>query len=80
MALFPEAQRKAQQELDTVLGGNRLPQFQDRENLPYVDALVKEVFRWHPVAPMAGAHTSTQDDIFDGYFIPKGSTILANIW
>ncbi|KGO66956.1 Cytochrome P450, E-class, group I [Penicillium expansum] len=80
MALFPEAQRKAQEELDTVLGGNQLPQFRDRENLPYMDALVKEVLRWHPVVPMSVAHTSNQDDTCEGYFIPKGSSVLANIW
>jgi cytochrome P450 len=80
MALFPEVQHKAQQELDAVLGSNRLPQFQDRENFPYVDALVKEVLRWHPVVPMSVAHTSTQDDTCEGYFIPKGSSVLANIW
>ena len=80
MALFPDAQHKAQQELDTVLGGTRLPQFRDRDNLPYMDALVKEVLRWHPVVPMSVAHASTQDDTFEGYFIPKGSSILANIW
>lgn len=80
MALFPEVQRKAQQELDTVLGSDRLPRFQDRETLPYMDALVKEVFRWHPVVPMGVTHTSTQDDTCEGYFIPKGSSVLANIW
>ncbi|CAI7648233.1 unnamed protein product [Penicillium palitans] len=80
MALFPEAQRKAQQELDTVIGSDRLPQFQDRDNLPYMDALVKEVLRWHPVVPMSVTHTSTQDDTCEGYFVPKGSSVLANIW
>ncbi|CAI7617955.1 unnamed protein product [Penicillium bialowiezense] len=80
MALFPEVQRKAQQELDTVIGEKRLPHFHDRESLPYINALVKEVLRWHPVVPMNIAHTSTQDDICEGYFIPKGSSILANIW
>lgn len=80
MALFPDVQRKAQQELDAVLGGDRLPQCEDRDNLPYVNALVKEVFRWHPVAPMGVPHVSTEDDICEGYFIPKGSSILTNIW
>jgi cytochrome P450 len=80
MALSPDVQRKAQQELDAVLGENRLPQCKDRENLPYIDALVKEVFRWHPVAPMGIPHVSTEDDICEGYFIPKGSSILTNLW
>ncbi|KAI2824969.1 hypothetical protein CBS115989_390 [Aspergillus niger] len=80
MALFPEVQRKAQQELDTVIGTDRLPQYADREQLPYINALVKETFRWHPVVPMSLTHTSTADDVCEGYFIPKGSSVLANIW
>lgn len=80
MALFPEVQRKARQELDEALGGHRLPQCEDRENLPYVNALVKEVLRWHPVAPMSLPHVSTQDDVCEGYLIPKGSSVLTNLW
>ncbi|KAJ5450230.1 uncharacterized protein N7458_006679 [Penicillium daleae] len=80
MALFPEAQLKAQLEIDMVVGRNQLPEFKDRENLPYINALAKEVLRWHPVAPMSVAHASSQDDICEGYLIPKGSSILANIW
>lgn len=52
MVLFPEAQRKAQAEIDRVIGPNRLPTLADREDLPYVDALVKEVYRFNPVAPL----------------------------
>lgn len=80
MALFPEVQRKAQEEIDTVIGTDRLPQYGDREQLPYINTLVKETLRWHPVVPMNVAHTSTEDDVCEGYFIPKGSSILANIW
>ncbi|KAJ5166990.1 Cytochrome P450 E-class group I [Penicillium canariense] len=80
MALFPEVQHKAQQELDRVIGDTQLPQFSDRERLPYINALVKEVLRWHPVVPMNVAHASSQDDVCEGYLIPKGSSILANIW
>jgi cytochrome P450 len=63
-----------------VLGSNRLPQFQDRDNLPYINALVKEVLRWHPVVPMSVPHMSSQDDTCEGYFIPKGSSVLTNVW
>ncbi|KAJ5673893.1 hypothetical protein N7462_009332 [Penicillium macrosclerotiorum] len=80
MAFFPEAQRKAQQELETVIGTGKLPEFKDRENLPYINALVKEVLRWHPVVPMNVAHASIEDDMCNGYFIPKGSAILSNLW
>jgi cytochrome P450 len=80
MTAFPEVQRKAQEEIDRVIGGDRLPTSSDRPNLPYIEATVKEVLRWHPVAPMALPHTSTADDEFEGYFIPKGSMLFANVW
>ena len=80
MTLFPEVQLKAQEEIDRIVGTKRLPNFEDRANLPYVDAIVKEVLRWHPVAPIGVPHMTTEDDIFNGYLIPKGALILANIW
>ncbi len=52
MTLFPDAQRKAQEEIDAVVGSDRLPGYADRESLPYVGALVQEVLRWNPVAPL----------------------------
>lgn len=80
MALFPEAQKKAQYEIDEVIERDRLPTLSDRQSLPYVNALVKEVLRWHPVGPMCLPHTTSQDDIVDGHLIPKGAMILPNIW
>ena len=52
MVMHPEVQRKAQEEIDRVVGNDRLPTFADQSSLPYVDALVKEVFRCYPVAPL----------------------------
>ena len=52
MVIHPEVQRKAQEEIDRVIGGSRLPTLADQPNLPYVDALVKEVFRWQQVGPL----------------------------
>ncbi|GAP89566.1 putative cytochrome P450 oxidoreductase [Rosellinia necatrix] len=80
MTLFPEVQRRAREEIDRVIGTGRLPAFGDRESLPYVDAVVKEAWRWHPVTPMGIAHRTTADDMINGYYIPKGATILTNIW
>ncbi|KAF5534090.1 oxidoreductase [Fusarium napiforme] len=80
MTLFSEAQMKAQSEIDKVIGNERLPTLSDRQSLPYVNALVKEVLRWHPVGPMCLPHTTSQDDIIDVYLIPKGAMILPNIW
>ncbi|KAL1613275.1 hypothetical protein SLS60_001507 [Paraconiothyrium brasiliense] len=79
ITLFPDVQKKAQEELDRVIG-NRLPVSADREKLPYIEALVSETHRWHPVAPMALPHASTKDDIINGYRIPKGSLLLPNNW
>lgn len=80
MALNPEVQQKAQDEIDRVIGTSQLPTLADRDRLPYVNAVVKEVFRWHPVVPMGIPHMSTADDMYDGYYIPKGSLLMPNIW
>jgi cytochrome P450 len=52
LTLYPDVQKRAQQELDSVLGRDRLPTFEDRPRLPYIDALCKEVLRWHMVIPL----------------------------
>ena len=49
--MFPEAQKKAQEEVDRITGGNRLPDWKDVEQMHYVRALLKELSRWHTVAP-----------------------------
>ncbi|KAI0061739.1 cytochrome P450 [Artomyces pyxidatus] len=80
LVLFPHVQEKAQAELDAVTGGTRLPEFEDRGALPYIDALCKEVLRWQTIAPVALPHATTEDNVYNGYFIPKGSLVLANSW
>ncbi|KAF8880679.1 cytochrome P450 [Infundibulicybe gibba] len=80
MAMYPDIQRKAQAEIDAIIGPGRLPEFADRESLPYVNALIKETMRWKNVLPLAVAHSSTEDDEYDGYFIPKGSVVIGNTW
>lgn len=80
MVLYPETQKRAQAELDHIVGGSRLPTFEDRNRLPYINAMVKELLRWHPIAPMGVPHMSTEDDLYEGYLIPKGSILLPNVW
>ncbi|KAE8354986.1 cytochrome P450 [Aspergillus coremiiformis] len=80
MAMYPHVQRKAQEEIDRVIGTSRLPGHKDRGNLPYIDALVKEALRWHTIVPMGITHMAIEDDICEGYHIPKGAAILPNIW
>ena len=52
MALYPEVQRRAQEELDEVVGQGRFPDFSDSDALPYINAVAKETMRWHQVLPM----------------------------
>ena len=80
MAMHPEVQRKAQQELDDVVGCDRMPTFEDRASLPYLNALLTEVLRWHPVAPIALPHRSINDDDYSGYHIPAGTIVVASVW
>ena len=53
MTLFPDIQKRAQAEIDIVVGDGRLPSFEDRERLPFVEAIVKEVLRWRPPVPVS---------------------------
>ncbi|KAI0259756.1 cytochrome P450 [Gloeopeniophorella convolvens] len=80
MVLYPEVQQKARAEIDAVTSGLRLPDFSDQDELPYVNAVVKEVMRWHPVTPLAVPHRAMQNDVYDDYFIPAGSIIIPNAW
>ena len=80
MAMFPDVQRKAQEELDAGVGPDRLPTFKDQASLPYVNALLKELLRWHTVTPIAVPHCSVTDDEYNGYYIPAGSIMTVNVW
>lgn len=80
MMLNPHAQARAQDEVDRVVGKSRLPSIGDKDDLPYVNAVLKEVLRWAPPAPLALSHRLTQDDTYGGFFIPRGTTVIPNIW
>lgn len=55
MVLYPGVQKRAQAEIDLVIGRDRLPAFEDKKSLPYVDAVVRETYRWMPIAPLGDA-------------------------
>ncbi|KAB5592693.1 hypothetical protein CTheo_3893 [Ceratobasidium theobromae] len=77
MALYPEVQAKAQQEIDTVVGSERLPTVEDRQNLPYIERILMEVLRWQPSTPLGVPHVCVEDNEYRGYRIPKGAITIA---
>ncbi|KAK7445157.1 hypothetical protein VKT23_009588 [Stygiomarasmius scandens] len=80
MVLHPQVLRKAQEEMDRVVGVDKLPTLEDRKNLPFFECVLKEVLRWNPPVPLGLPHRLMQDDVYCGYYIPKGTTVLANIY
>lgn len=66
--------------MDAVVGADRLPDFDDRDALVYINAVVKEALRWHNVSPLSIAHVTVEDDEVNGYFIPAGTTVVPNVW
>ncbi len=76
MAMYPDVQKKAQGELDRVLGSGRLPTFEDRDNLPYIEAIILESIRWMPAVPLGVSHRVLTEDLYKGYRISKGSVII----
>ncbi|KAJ7723811.1 cytochrome P450 [Mycena metata] len=85
MCLYPEVQAEAQRELDRVVGADRLPNISDRRHLPYLNALCKEVLRWHNAVPTGIPHRTREDFIYQRkgaqpVLIPKDSLIIPNIW
>lgn len=80
MAKYPEVQRRAQAELDAVVGPERLPAFDDKPSLPYITAIIKECIRWRITLPLGIAHHSMEEDEYRGYYIPKGTMVIPNAW
>ena len=77
MVHHPEAQRKAQAELDAI-APVRVPNFADRGRLPYVDAIYQEVMRWKSIIQLGFPHAVLEDDVYQGFRIPKGAIIISH--
>lgn len=82
MTLYPAVQAKAQAEIAKIVGTDRLPTYSDRASLPYIEALYKEVLRFHSIVPIGIPHRldANEDDEYRGMRIPNGATLFANIW
>lgn len=76
----PKILAKALAELDSVVGKDRLVTESDLNQLPYLQAIIKETFRLHPSTPLSLPRMATEDCEINGYFIPKNSTLLVNVW
>ncbi|KAI1334142.1 cytochrome P450 [Xylariaceae sp. FL0016] len=80
LILNPEIQERAHHEIAAVVGEDRSPQWDDMEQLPYINMIVKEGHRWRPILPLCFPHSLGADDWVDGKFLPKGTTIILNTW
>jgi len=80
MLSHPHVLQRAREEMDRVVGEERLPAFEDEPALPYLVACVKETMRRRPPTVMGIPHSADEDDTYEGYFIPKGSTVIGNVW
>ena len=80
MVAYPKVQARAHEELDKAVGRARPPTFADLTDLPYICAMAKEALRWRPASPLGVPHRSTEDDWYEGMFIPKGTICIANLW
>jgi cytochrome P450 len=82
LLLHPAILQKAKETLDRVIGPDRLPSLSDRENpdLHYMNYIVEEISRWRLLSPLGVPHKSIVDDVYNGMFIPGGSTVYFNVW
>lgn len=75
---YPELQSRVRDEVDVVIGPQRLPTFEDRPRLRFLEHFVNEVMRSMPLNPLVIPHRSIRDDIYEGMFIPAGTVVFAN--
>lgn len=76
----PEVQDKLHEELDQVVGPDRQPEVKDKKRLPYMEATITETLRISSLVPLSIPHKTTIDTTLGGYFIPKGTTVIPNLW
>ncbi|KAA8647949.1 hypothetical protein EYZ11_008690 [Aspergillus tanneri] len=80
MTKYPEVQAKAHAQIDAAVGSDRSPGWCDFAKMPYINMVIKESHRWRPVSPLGVSHAVSEDDHVNDKLIPKGSTIVLNVW
>ncbi|KAM5272468.1 cytochrome P450 2E1 [Ctenodactylus gundi] len=76
---YPEIEEKLHEEIDRVIGPNRVPSMKDKLEMPYMDAVVHEIQRFIKLVPSNLPHEATQDTKFQGYVIPKGTVVIPTL-
>ncbi|KAF2881534.1 hypothetical protein ILUMI_24637 [Ignelater luminosus] len=77
---YPEIQERIQEEIDRVVGRSRLPNLDDRKDMPYTEAVIRETLRKDPINPLGISRRCMQDTYLRGYFVPKDTVILPHLW
>ncbi|KAF5307363.1 hypothetical protein FQR65_LT07080 [Abscondita terminalis] len=80
LCMFPEVQVKVQEEIDRVVSRSRLPTLDDRKNMPYTEAVIRESLRFDGVVPINTPRRCLQDTTLGGYFIPENTILLISAW
>ncbi|KAI9260234.1 cytochrome P450, partial [Sporodiniella umbellata] len=80
LANHPEIQDKAYEEIQRVIGTDKLPRFKDESHMPYIQCIIHEALRIRPPAPTSIPHSTTKDDVYNGWYIPEGTTVLVNLF
>ncbi|KAF9231728.1 cytochrome P450, partial [Melanogaster broomeanus] len=76
LVLHPEVQEKVQAEIDTIVRWGRVPTFEDKERLAYLQAVICERMRCNLVAPLGLPHVTAKYDVYEGWYIPKGGYLI----
>ncbi|KAM8803860.1 cytochrome P450 2U1 [Rhynchonycteris naso] len=80
MTLYPETQEKVHEEIEKVIGADRVPSLTDKAQMPFTEATIMEVQRLTMVVPLSIPHMTSQKTVLQGYTIPKGTLVLPNLW
>ncbi|KAJ6456557.1 cytochrome P450 [Mycena vitilis] len=80
LVAYPDAQKKAHEEIDRVVGEHRMPSLKDLEHMPYIRGVILETHRSRPVAPIYLPHRNLNAEEYKGFVIPQGTTIFVNVW
>uniref|UniRef100_A0A4X2KDN3 Cytochrome P450 family 2 subfamily R member 1 n=1 Tax=Vombatus ursinus TaxID=29139 RepID=A0A4X2KDN3_VOMUR len=80
MGLYPNIQGQVHKEIDLIVGPNRTPSLEDKSQMPFTEAVLHEVLRFCNVVPLGIFHATSQDTVVRGYSIPRGTTVITNLY